>query len=103
VLRNDARPAGRPDRRGLRRCRVVLTDLERRILALASERRVFWNELPEAVGVSAQEAESAAHSLSEKRLLLAFVPLGGPGIHLIGGWEITPQGRDVLGASHESL
>jgi hypothetical protein len=81
---------------------MVLTDVERRILAVTSQRTLHWGELGEAVGTSEDEAESASKSLCEKGLLVVVVPLGGPNIRAVGGWEITPSGHDALRAARET-
>ncbi len=83
---------------------MVLTDLQRRMLSLLTERETFpTDEFLRAVCASPEDFESAVRSLGEERLMLAIVPLGGPGIRLQGAWQITPRGREALRAASESL
>jgi hypothetical protein len=82
---------------------VVLTDLQRRMLALLAEREnVLTDEFLGAVCASREEFESAVRSLGEERLMLAIVPLGGPDVRAQGSWQITPRGREALRAASES-
>jgi hypothetical protein len=83
---------------------VVLTDLQRRMLALLTQcEKIPADEFFRAVCASPEEFASAARSLGEEGLLLAIVPLGGPDIRLQGAWAITPRGREALRAASESL
>ena len=81
-----------------------MTDLQRRMLALLTEReKIPADEFTSAVGASPEEFASATRSLGEKGLLLAIVPLGGPNIRQQVAWQITPRGREALRDASESL
>jgi hypothetical protein len=81
---------------------VVLTDLQRRILAIVAQReRITTAELLNALGISLEEFQPAARSLGEARLLLAVVPLGMPGFSPPGSWTVTPHGRDAVHAAED--
>jgi hypothetical protein len=74
------------------------------MLARLTERETFpTDEFLRAVRASPEDFESAARSLGEEGLMLAIVPLGGPGIRVQGAWQITPRGREALRAASESL
>jgi hypothetical protein len=79
-----------------------MTDLQRRMLAVLNQReKIGTDEFLRAVSASSEEFEAAARSLGEERLVLAIVPLGGPGIRVQGAWQITPRGREALRAASE--
>ncbi len=82
---------------------MVLTRMQRQMLALqrrmlsllAEQERVVTHELSASMGLSDEELLVVAEPLSEKgfvRLCLSIS--GGP-----NWWEITPRGREILGAN----
>jgi hypothetical protein len=74
---------------------MVLTDSQRRLLTLLDEReRVSHDELETTVFGSYEESRSCWEPLREQGLVVACVPASWD-----RGWlEITPHGRELLGA-----